>query len=120
MTAEVGVLVVDDQPVFRRVMAALVRSVAGFTVLGEASSGEEAVELAAGIRPGLVLMDVRLPGIDGIEATRQILSTAPATRILLVSTYDARDLPGVLLCGATGFVRKQDLDRSALVDAVQA
>jgi two-component system invasion response regulator UvrY len=111
-----SVLVVDDQVVFRRAAVALVRSVSEFELVGEAASGEEAVELAIEVTPDLVVMDVRLPGIDGIEATRQILSERPNTRVLLVSTHEAADLPESLgECGAAGFMRKQDLDAQSLV-----
>jgi DNA-binding NarL/FixJ family response regulator len=106
----VRVLVVDDQMLFRRAAVALVRSLDGFTVIGEALSGEESVAMAAELEPDVVLMDVRLPGIDGPEATRRILAGRPSTRVLLISTYDRQDLPAdYLSCGATAFVRKQDL-----------
>ncbi len=111
------VLLVDDQPIFRRATAALLRATGFAQLAGEATTGEEAVELAARIQPDLVLMDVRLPGIDGIEATRRILAAAPETRVLLVSTHEAHDLPsGLASCGAIGFVRKQDLS----VDTMRA
>lgn len=113
-----SVLIVDDQLVFRRAVRALVRSVAQFDVVGEVGTGEDAVEAAARLDPDLVVMDVRLPGITGIEATRRILDDRPAARVLLISTHEAPDLPGDLLgCGATRFVRKQDLDAKALVMA---
>ena len=67
--AEVRVLIVDDQEPFRRAMAAVVGETDGFVVVGSASSGEESLRMAATLRPDLVLMDVALPGIDGIEAT---------------------------------------------------
>lgn len=109
------VLVVDDQPVFRRSAVALVRAAGGFEVVGEAASGEQAVREAARLRPDAVLMDVRLPGIDGIDATRLILSARPGTTVVLVSTCDAADLPdGLATCGAAAFLRKQDLDPVAL------
>lgn len=114
-----SVLVVDDQPVFRRAAGSLIRSVPQLSLVGEAGSGEEAVECAARVRPDLVVMDVRLPGIDGIEATRRILLARPDTRVLLVSTYELEDLTVELKdCGATGFVRKQDLDARALLQAL--
>ena len=79
----------------------------GFAVAGEAASGEEAVELARQLRPVLVLMDIKLPGIDGIEATRRVLAEAPATAVVLCSTYLPSDLPdGATDCGAAGYVRK--------------
>ena len=111
----IRVLVVDDQMLFRRAAVSLVRSLEGFAVIGEAESGEQSVAMAADLLPEVVLMDVRLPGIDGPEATRRILAHRPTTRVLLVSTYDAGDLPGdYLTCGATGFVRKQDLQAEHL------
>jgi two-component system, NarL family, invasion response regulator UvrY len=120
-TAVVRVLVVDDQGLFRRAAAAIVRSVDEFELVGEAESGEQAVEIAAILRPGLVLMDVRLPGIDGAEATRRILEELPDTRIVLVSTYEAHDLPEASSgCGARALIRKQDLDAEALQRWAQA
>ena len=111
----VRVLLVDDQPQFRRAAALLIRTTDGLTLAGEAGSGEEAVALARKLTPDLVVMDVRLPGIDGTEATRQILAERPGTKVILVSTYEAADLPDVDHCGATRFVRKQDLDAQALL-----
>ncbi len=114
--ADVEVVVVDDQPLFRRAAVAMLRSIRGFRLVGEAESGEQGVEMAIDLGPGLVLMDIRLPGIDGVEATRRILAGRPSTRIVLVSTYEARDLPGdYLSCGAIAFVRKQDLDAAELL-----
>jgi two-component system invasion response regulator UvrY len=105
------VLVVDDQRPFRVAARGLLATVAELTVVGEATTGEEAVELAVRLRPRLVLMDVRLPGIDGIEATRRILALAPSTVVVLVSTHRQADLPrGWATCGAAAFLRKEDLD----------
>jgi DNA-binding NarL/FixJ family response regulator len=106
----VGVLVVDDQAPFRSVARSLVELVKGWQVVGEASSGEEAVELAAAIHPSVVLMDINLPGITGIEATRRIVAADPDAAVVLVSTYAADDLPDDARdCGAVGYVRKDDL-----------
>ena len=106
----VGVLVVDDQAPFRSVARSLVELVKGWQVVGEASSGEEAVEQAAAIRPRVVLMDINLPGITGIEATRRIVAADPDAVVVLVSTYAADDLPDdARSCGAVGYVRKDDL-----------
>jgi len=110
MTARVGVFVVDDQEIFRQAAASLVRSIDEFELVGEAADGEEAVSLVRDIRPDFVLMDVRLPGMTGVEATRAILRACPGTRVLLVSTHERADLPDDLMdCGASGFERKQDL-----------
>jgi DNA-binding NarL/FixJ family response regulator len=110
----VGVLVVDDQAPFRRVARTLVR-VAGWRLVGEADSGEQAVALAAMTRPDVVVMDIHLPGIDGIEATRRILAADPAVQVVLMSTYAADDLPSdAHACGAAAYVRKDDLSPARL------
>lgn len=73
------------------------------------------------LRPGVVLMDINLPGINGIEATRRILDTEPAARVVLLSTYAADDLPAdAQSCGAAGYVRKDDLTPTALRELVPA
>jgi DNA-binding NarL/FixJ family response regulator len=111
----VGVLIVDDQPPYLFAMKALLESTDRFEVLAEAGSGEVAIELALRLRPRLVLMDVRLPGLTGIEATRRIMDVLPDTVVVLVSTYRRMDLPpGVEDCGAAAFVRKEDVDPDAL------
>jgi DNA-binding NarL/FixJ family response regulator len=89
----VPVLIVDDQAPFRRAAAAVVRLTPGFQVVGEAESGEAAVELVDSLHPALVLMDINMGGINGIEATRRITSTHPDVLVLLLSTYHADDLP---------------------------
>jgi DNA-binding NarL/FixJ family response regulator len=103
----VRVLVVDDQDPFRRAMAAVVAETDGFEVVGEASSGEESVESAAALLPDLVLMDVHLPGIDGVEATRRLLAAAAPPVVLLLSTYD-EDAGDQFLArsGAAGYLTK--------------
>jgi two-component system response regulator AlgR len=84
----VRVLVVDDQAPFRAAMAAVVSATDGFAVVGEAESGEESVDAARDLTPDLVLMDVHLPGIDGVEAARRICAGQAAPVVLLLSTYD--------------------------------
>jgi two-component system invasion response regulator UvrY len=106
----VRVLIVDDQAPFRSVAAAAVRLVRGWQVAGEAGTGEEAVRLAAELTPDVVLMDINLPGISGIEATRRIVAQRPGTAVVLVSTYALEDLPqDAASCGAVQYVRKDDL-----------
>src|SRR3954454_6719940 len=85
---EVRVLIVDDQEPFRRAMGAVVEETEGFVVVGTAASGEESLALAAELRPQLVLMDVNLPGIDGIEATRRLTAGTDQPVVVLLSTYD--------------------------------
>ncbi len=113
--ADITVLLVDDQPQFRRAAALLIRTTEGLVLVGEAESGEDAVVQAHALRPDLVLMDVRLPGLNGPEATRRILAERPSTRVILLSTYEASDLPDIDQCGAESFHRKQDLDVRALL-----
>jgi CheY-like chemotaxis protein len=102
---EVRVLIVDDQEPFRRAMAAVVAETDGFVVVGSASSGEESLRMATTLRPDLVLMDVRLPGIDGIEATRRLTGTPGGPVVVLLSTYD-QDQVDLAGSGAAAFVAK--------------
>ena len=105
--SDVRVLVVDDQAPFRRAMATVVEETDGFVVVGQASTGEESLELARQLRPDLVLMDVNLPGIDGLEATRQLAATEEPPVVLLLSTYDEdAGEQFVAESGATGYVTK--------------
>jgi two-component system response regulator AlgR len=113
---EVRVLIVDDQEPFRRAMAAVVEETEGFAVVGAATTGEESVALAADLRPQLVLMDVNLPGIDGIEATRRLTAGPDAPVVVLLSTYDEDqfDLAG---CGAAAYVAKAAFGPDRLSEA---
>ena len=103
--SEVRVLVVDDQEPFRRAMVAVVDATDGFVAVGAATSGEESLEAVAALRPDLVLMDVNLPGIDGIEATRRITAAPGGPVVVLLSTYD-EDQFELAGCGATAYVAK--------------
>lgn len=115
-SASVGVLIVDDQAPFRRAARAVVSATPGFVVAGEAASGEEAVEIAAELRPGMVLMDINLPGINGVEATRQIVAAHPGIVAVLLSTYRVEDLPvGAVECGAAAYVHKEDFGPAVLL-----
>lgn len=114
----VGVLIVDDQAPFRRAAKMVMAATPGFDVVGEAESGEEAVELFEEVAPGLVLMDINLgPGINGIEATRRITTAHPEATVLLLSTYQAADLPsGADNCGAAGYVNKEEFGPAVVLD----
>jgi DNA-binding NarL/FixJ family response regulator len=112
---EVRVLVVDDHRGFRAAASAVLRRVSGFSVVGQAASAEEALEQAEALHPDLVLMDIRLPGMNGVDATRLLTGRAPDTVVVLVSTYPPEDLPwAVDGCGAAGYLRKEDLSPRAL------
>ncbi|RZT07544.1 response regulator receiver domain-containing protein [Kribbella sp. VKM Ac-2569] len=103
--AAVRVLIVDDQEPFRRAITAVVSETDGFVVVAATSSGEESLHAVARLRPDLVLMDVNLPGIDGIEASRRITLAVDAPVVVLLSTSDADafDLTG---CGAATYLAK--------------
>ncbi|GAC1308579.1 MAG: hypothetical protein NVSMB16_04880 [Acidimicrobiales bacterium] len=111
----VTVLVVDDQAPFRLAARAVLRRTEGFELVGEASSGEDAVVRVAELRPAVVLMDINMPGISGIEATRQIVASHPDTVVFLFSTYQASDLPpGAATSGARAYVNKEELGSDVL------
>jgi two-component system, NarL family, invasion response regulator UvrY len=111
----VDVLVVDDQPAFRAVVRTLLSVTPDLRIVGEAETGEEAVRLAAALRPAAVLMDVNLPGISGIEAARQVIAADPAVKVVLMSTYAAADIPAdATVSRVTGYLRKEDLTPDAL------
>jgi two-component system, NarL family, invasion response regulator UvrY len=116
--ATVSVLVVDDQLPFRSAARTVVKLTAGFEVVGEAGSGEEAVELFDSLAPDLVLMDINMDGISGIEATRRITAAHPDARVVLLSTYDEDDLPAdARTCGAIAYVHKEKFGPSVLKEA---
>jgi len=101
---DVGVLVVDDQDAYRRAMAAVVAETPGFVVVGSVATGEESLEASRDLRPDLVLMDVNLPGIDGVEAAAR-LTDAGGPVVVLLSTYDEDEFDRVG-CGAAAYVSK--------------
>jgi two-component system invasion response regulator UvrY len=111
----VGVLIVDDQPSFLMAARRLIESTPGFESLGEATSGERAVTLAAALRPDLVLMDVRMPGLGGLAAARCITLARSASAVVLVPT-DPEDVPAEAAegCGAVAVIGKQHLRPTTL------
>jgi DNA-binding NarL/FixJ family response regulator len=117
MTA-LRVVVADDQGIVRGGLRMILEA-AGLDVVGEAADGREAVELVTRLRPDVVLMDIRMPGLDGIEATRRLVREQPAVRILVLTTYGADEyVYEALRAGAAGFLLKMD-SPPRLVDAVR-
>lgn len=114
--AEIRVLIVDDQEPFRRAIAAVVAEADGFAVVAATASGEEALLAVARLRPGLVLMDINLPGMDGIEATRRITQDVDPPIVVLLSTYD-HDEFDVSSCGAASYLAKAAFGPDLLVAA---
>jgi DNA-binding NarL/FixJ family response regulator len=117
----VSVLIVDDHESYLRVARSVVEAAEGFTVVGTAGSGEESIEVVERLRPDLVLMDVNLPGIDGVEATRRLRALSRSPVVVLLSTYDEGDVdPPVERCGAVTYVAKSAFgpDRLAAAWAV--
>lgn len=111
----VRVLIVDDQAPFLAALRAVVARLSEFTLVGEATSGEQAVELAAATQPDLVLMDINMGGIDGLEATSQIVDARPETLVVLVSTYTVEQLPPhARTCGAVAYLNKDELSPRAV------
>ncbi|GAA2581263.1 MULTISPECIES: response regulator [Streptomyces] len=118
----IRLLVVDDQFLVRSGLATLLRAAPGMEVVGEAADGTEAVALAARTRPDVVLMDIRMPGMTGIQATERILTEAvdPAPRVLVLTTFDLDEyVYGALRAGASGFLLK-DAGPERLLAAVTA
>lgn len=113
-------LLVDDHPVVRDGVAAIAETQPDMEVVGEAGDGEEAVELAQKLRPDVVLMDLRLPGVTGVEAIRRIRARSPHTHILILTTYDSDEsiLEG-LQAGAEGYLLKGS-SRQELLSAIRA
>jgi DNA-binding NarL/FixJ family response regulator len=118
--AQVTVLIVDDHPVVREGLRGMLAAEAALSVVGEAASGDEAVTMARMHRPDVVLMDLRMPGGDGVQATSGILATAPGTRVVVLTTYETdADIVRAVEAGAAGYLLK-DTPRQDLVAAIRA
>lgn len=117
----IKVLLVDDQALLRAGFKALVDSVADLVVVGEAADGEAAVQLAAQVMPDIVLMDIRMPRVDGLEATRRITADdrLAGVKVIVLTTFELDEYVfGALHAGASGFLLK-DIEPQALIDAVR-
>jgi DNA-binding NarL/FixJ family response regulator len=113
------VLLADDQPLLRRGFRMIIEAEGDLTVTAEAGNGAEAVDLARRNPPDVVLMDIRMPGTDGIEATRRIIAANPDVRVLVLTTFDLDEYAfGALHAGASGFLLK-DVHPAELVTAIR-
>jgi DNA-binding NarL/FixJ family response regulator len=115
----ISVLLADDQPLLRRGFRMIIEAEDDLTVTGEAGNGDEAVDVARRRPPDVALMDIRMPGSDGIEATRRIVAANPAVRVLVLTTFDVDEYAfGALRAGASGFLLK-DVRPAELVSAIR-
>lgn len=115
----IRIVLVDDQEVVREGLRAILESVPGFEVVGVASNGAEGVEVVATNRPDVVLMDLNMPIMNGVEATRSLQRTQPDIPVLVLTTYDAEDwVVDAVRAGAAGYLLK-DAPRERLVEAIR-
>jgi DNA-binding NarL/FixJ family response regulator len=116
----VRLLIADDHSIVRRGLRALLESQPGWEVCGEAVDAREAIEKAKQLRPDVVIMDISMPGLNGLEATRRIIRSAPQIQVLVLTVHDSPEIiDRALAAGARGYVLKSDADRD-LVAAVEA
>lgn len=116
----ITIVLVDDHPVVRHGLRGMLEAEPDLTVVGEASSGPEGVEVALAVRPDIVLMDLRMPGGDGVTATEQIVARAAGVRVLVLTTYESdRDILRAIEAGAGGYLLK-DASPTDLANAVRA
>ncbi len=112
-------LLADDQPLLRRGLRMIIEAEGDLTVTGEAADGDQAIDCARRNPPDVVLMDIRMPGTDGIEATRRIIAANPAVRVLVLTTFDLDEYAlAVLRAGASGFLLK-DVRPAELITAIR-
>ena len=116
----IRVMLVDDHPVVREGLRGMLEAEPDLTVVGEAGSGAEAVALARREQPDVILMDLRMPGLDGADATAEIMATASSIRVIVLTTYESdADILRAVEAGATGYLLK-DASRAELAGAIRA
>jgi DNA-binding NarL/FixJ family response regulator len=114
------ILIADDHPLFRHGIQALLGATPDFEVVGEAKTGEEVIALAETLQPDVILMDIQMPGVNGVEATRRILHTSPQIRILMVTMFeDEASIFTAMRAGARGYVLK-DTEKTEMLRAIRA
>lgn len=117
---QLRILIADDHPLFRDGMTMLLNTMVDLAVVGEATTGDEAVDLAASLQPDVILMDIKMPGLNGIEATRRIVAVHPSIRILIVTMFeDAASVFTAMRAGARGYVLK-DAEKDDMLRAIRA
>ena len=120
MTDSISILLVDDQQLIRLGFRMVLEAEADMVVVGEAEDGHAAIAQAAALQPDVVLMDIRMPGLDGIAATEAIVHAHPETRVLVLTTFDLDDYAfGAIRAGASGFLLK-DAQRHEMISAIRA
>lgn len=120
MTDSISILLVDDQQLIRLGFRMVLEAEADMVVVGEAEDGRAAIAQAAALQPDLVLMDIRMPGLDGIAATEAIVRAHPETRVLVLTTFDLDEYAfGAIRAGASGFLLK-DVQRHEMISAIRA
>ncbi len=114
------ILIADDHPLFRHGLSALLSASPDFEIVSEATSGEEVISLAARLQPDVILMDIQMPGVNGIEATRRVLHTSPNIRILIITMFeDDASVFTAMRAGARGYILK-DAQKGDMLGAIRA
>ena len=120
MTVDTNILLVDDHAMVRKGLRVLIEQEKGFSVIGEATDGREAIDLVRQLQPDIVVMDINMPGINGIEATRQIIAESPQTRVLALTMHSGKKyIDEMLEAGAAGYIIKESVPKE-LITAIQS